>query len=308
MSGPFTTALGIDAGGSGTRWRALDADGAVRGEGVVAPFSGHLFDEARFADARTALSALRQELEATGIVPSCVVAGVTGLSSDAAEADLCASLVADALGLAPAQVSVCSDLVLAYRSAFAPDAGVVVYAGTGSAACHLRSDGCLQRVGGHGHILDDAGSAYWIGREAVREVVRLLERRPDIAQTPFTEVLAESMGGLTWPDVRRYTYEAPRPHLAALARCVATAAGQGDPTALRILAAAGRELAALALRMIDFVGAKPIAVTGRVASLDPIITESMARALPNNAEPIAVVDTPPVVTAAAMAWEGQSPR
>ena len=53
--------------------------------------------------------------------------------------------------------------------------GIVVIAGTGSVA--LGWDGeRFARSGGHGFLLGDEGSAYWIGREAVRSALRFEEQ------------------------------------------------------------------------------------------------------------------------------------
>ena len=290
-------ALGIDVGGTGTRWRAVTGDSSVRGEGSVAPFTGHLFDPARRAAAQTALTELHRQLAAAAIAPARVVAGVTGLETADREATACAELIAEILEIASAQVTVLGDLDLVYRTAFAPGAGIVVYAGTGSAACHRDVGGRLWRVGGLGHILDDAGSAYWIGREAARWLARRWQAPSPPSPTPLAETLCEAIGGTTWPDLRRYAYRETREHIAALSLPVAAAANAGDDTARGILAAAGHELAALAQRMIDNVGAKPIAFAGRVAVLHPLIADTLAATLSS----VTVVETPPVVTAADLA-------
>src|SRR5207245_1528157 len=49
--------------------------------------------------------------------------------------------------------------------------GVVIIAGTGSIVLAQNEAGKLVRVGGWGHLLGDAGSAYWIARESVKVAI-----------------------------------------------------------------------------------------------------------------------------------------
>lgn len=63
---------------------------------------------------------------------------------------------------------VLSDLELAQAAAFAGGPGLVVVAGTGSAA-YGRAAGQSARTGGWGPLLGDDGSAFWIGREILRD-------------------------------------------------------------------------------------------------------------------------------------------
>src|ERR1700757_2246288 len=63
--------------------------------------------------------------------------------------------------------------VLVAREAAAPGApGIVIIAGTGSIAYGRNARGYAARAGGWGHILGDEGSGYWIGRPALRALVR----------------------------------------------------------------------------------------------------------------------------------------
>ena len=48
---------------------------------------------------------------------------------------------------------------------------MVVIAGTGSIVLARNRAGQLTRVGGWGHVLGDAGSAYWIAVESVKAAI-----------------------------------------------------------------------------------------------------------------------------------------
>src|SRR5690606_29898485 len=110
------------------------------------------------------------------------------------------------LGLGEGAVTVLGDVVTAYLSAFEPGAGVLVYAGTGSVAVHVAGDGAIVRAGGHGYLIDDAGGGYWIGREALKRLLRAA----DAIGAPPTGRLASAvfaaLGGSDWPTVRDAVY------------------------------------------------------------------------------------------------------
>jgi predicted NBD/HSP70 family sugar kinase len=125
------------------------------------------------------------------------------------------------------RVRVLSDLELTHRAAFSGGAGVLLIAGTGSAALGRDARGRLRRVGGWGPLLGDEGSAFWIGKEALKDR-RLSKLWP--ADMP----LKVGRG----PDPIRAT--------AALARLVLARAARGDGAARALRERAAHELAALA--------------------------------------------------------------
>ena len=140
--------LGLDAGGSATRWTLCDAAGAVIAAGELAAVSGHLADPAARRRLEEVALDLRRAL--AGLArPGAVVAGITGLSAGSAEAAVAAAALASALGLPAGSVRVYEDSWIAYHAVFAPGAGHLVYAGTGSIGLHVRADGSVARVGGH---------------------------------------------------------------------------------------------------------------------------------------------------------------
>ena len=73
--------LGIDAGGTATRWRLADANGACVAQGTVAPLTGHLFSAAAEERARQIVLDMAQAVLKTGR-PLGIIAGITGLTRD----------------------------------------------------------------------------------------------------------------------------------------------------------------------------------------------------------------------------------
>jgi glucosamine kinase len=275
MSGRNRNGLGIDAGGSATRWALCDAQGVIVAQGEVQAVSGHLYDEAnraRFAEAAQALAA---QLSGAGV--GRVLAGITGLSAPSPQAELAAGMLAGALGIAPDRVDVNDDMWIAYHAAFAPGEGHVVYAGSGSVGIHVRADGTALRVGGRGMLIDDAGSAFAIGRAALNLVLRRLDEDPG-ARGALAEALFAWIGGDSWADMRSYVYGGGRTAVAMLARAVAQA---DDADARAILHTAGQDLARLAHALARREGVRPVALLGRAASLHPAILQGFREAAPD---------------------------
>jgi len=271
-----TLGLGIDAGGTRTRWALADGAGAVVAEGEVAGFSALQMRTGGRERVAEALAALASEALRAGR-PSRVHAGLTGLGHGA---DELRELIAAPLGLAPGAVTLGTDVETAYLDRFAPGEGYLVYAGTGSIAAYVDSGGVMHRAGGRGAALDDGGGGYWIAREALRHVWRTEDERPGAwRESPMARALFEAVGGDDWAHTREYVYGGDRGAVGLLALAVARSAHE-DPKALEILAEAGVELARLARALAGRFGPKPVSLAGRVSELHPVIAESMRAGLP----------------------------
>jgi len=238
--------LGIDVGGSGTRVVLLEngtvtpqPDGPPMNVNLTEGFAGHLLQIIKAADVTAAgvgLPGLRQETQARE------------LSQTLGEQAGC-------------PVYVTGDADTAQAGAFLGGPGVVVIAGTGSMA--FGRDGERRaRAGGHGFVLGDEGSAYWIGRAAASAALRWED------QVGGSESIHRMVRAATGTDlealVRDVTsHPAERSLLTALAPAL-TALAAEDPEAARITRQAAEHLAALAQSVRDRLGPVPVAGAGRV--------------------------------------------
>jgi N-acetylglucosamine kinase-like BadF-type ATPase len=230
------------------------------------------------------------------------VAGVTGFGVE--QVPLLRDMLASALGLGADAVRAMSDIELVCHAAFAPGQGYVVYAGTGSVAAFLDEHGTLQRAGGRGVIIDDAGGGHWIAREALRHIWRADDAAPGVWRAwPLAVHLAQHMGGTGWAPTRQWVYGATRGELGMLALAVASAAREGDAAALDVLRRAGTELARLAQAMLLRHGARAVVLAGRVWELHPAIEESLRAALPAHVQ-VRRLSMPPHHAAARLAATG----
>lgn len=286
--------LGIDMGGTASRWVLVDSGGVERARGTAPGGTGLIGDPGHRAAFVAALEALRAALPCA---PARAHLGLTGVgfARDPAVDALCAQ----ALGLNPAQVSHENDMELAHRAAFGTGAGHLVLAGTGSVGMTRLPDGAALIIGGHGALIDDGGSASWIALRALRQVLRA--RDEGMADGVLAQHLFNAIGGTGWEAVRRHVYAGDRGRIGLLARAVAGAAAAGDAQAVALMHAAADELARLARILIDRAGPAPLVFTGGVLDLGPDIRNRLATRLAAEAPPFRPLDA--ALTAARTALE-----
>jgi N-acetylglucosamine kinase-like BadF-type ATPase len=270
--------LGIDAGGTQTRWALADAAGAIVAEGSVAGMSATQMGSTAGRDAvRGIFAMLATQVLAAG-QPVRVCAGLTGFDGVSTQA---AQMLAEVLKITPSAISMRNDVEIAYLDSFAPGEGYLVYAGTGSIAAFIDADDQFHRAGGRGVTLDDGGGGFWIAREAMRHIWRLEDEQPGVwQQSAMARAVFAQIGGSEWSLSRQFIYGQDRGAIGQLALAVAASA-DADPVARNILERAGSELARIALALVGRYGARPIALGGRAAHLHPLIAQSMRAALPS---------------------------
>jgi N-acetylglucosamine kinase-like BadF-type ATPase len=270
-------ALGVDAGGTATRWQLVDQTGAILAQGDAPPLSGHVYTQEARARARGLIASMAEAVRRTG-APDAVVAGVTGAGETAPELQ---AVFAEIFALPSARVAVAGDPPIAYSACFEPGQGILVYSGTGSFGVHLTVQGELLRVGGLGNLIDDGGSGFWMAQQALRAVLRVEEEQSGSGwATKLGRALAEMVGGADWDHVRSFVYGSDRGAVGGLAVAVAQAAEADDRAAQQILRDAGRELARLASCLLRRTGPLPVALAGRAAGLHPAILAAFRTALP----------------------------
>jgi N-acetylglucosamine kinase-like BadF-type ATPase len=269
--------LGIDAGGTQTRWALAAPDGRIVAEGTVAGLSALQMGSPH---GRETVRATFAELAASVLphgVPTRVQAGLTGFGG---EGELLQRWLAELLHMQASGIHFCSDMEIAYRASFAPGEGYLVYAGTGSIGAFIDAGGTFHRAGGRGVVLDDGGGGFWIAKEALRHIWRLEDESPGAwRSSTMAQAVFDYVGGDDWAFSRQFIYGQERGAVGKLALAVAATADQ-DPAAAAILRNAGAELARLARALISRFGPRPVAVSGRAAELHPSIVAAMRELLP----------------------------
>ena len=271
--------IGLDIGGTASRWVACDATGAVIARGKASGATGHIFNPAEKLRLSTALQAVSEALAAEGLRSVSLIGGITGFGAAAGKD--ARALMGTLLSLAPGEITLMDDIVLAYVANFAPGQGHLISAGTGSIGVHVSAAGEVIRVGGRGILIDDAGSGSWIALQALDLMYRAHDHDGSFAKV---ETLAQQMfaeiGGSSWSDVRQFVYAGDRGRIGTLAVAVARAAEAGDRMAVDILRRAGLELAALAQALVGRGGTAPVRLIGGVLRLHPLILDAIRERLP----------------------------
>lgn len=149
-----------------------------------------------------------------------------------------------------AVVRCASDLMTALYAGVGTGDGMAVIAGTGT-SCLVHHQNELTQIGGWGHLIDDAGSGFSLGRAAVNAALREMDGRG--AHTLITELVNHRLG----EDVRKcipILYQDGKRTIASFSPLVFEAAEAGDAMALSFIEDAANELALLirtGSRLID---------------------------------------------------------
>lgn len=152
--------------------------------------------------------------------------------------------------------------------------GIALIAGTGS-ICYGRAGGQTARSGGFGHLIDDEGSGYAIGRDILAAVVRAQDGR--IAPTQLTPAVFSMLSLADMGELVRFVYS-PHTHkaqIAALTPLLDDALAAGDGAALAIAEKCARELALLVEAVAHQLGMTraPVAFLGSILQKQPVIAQ-----------------------------------
>ncbi|MBK0865665.1 ATPase [Saccharopolyspora sp. HNM0986] len=188
--------LGLDIGGTSSRALVGDLRGRVVGRGSAGGGNPNSHPPRQaVAEVTAAAAAAMNGLEAGSV--RRVVLGMAGISkmTDPQVAELFDEGWR-ALDLR-CPVRVVSDCEVAFAAGTAAADGTVLIAGTGAIAARVERHRLVATIGGHGWLLGDEGSAFWLGREAVRALLRALDRGEPVGELGRA-VRAELLG--TGPD------------------------------------------------------------------------------------------------------------
>jgi len=276
-------AVGIDGGGTSTRVLLVGGDGRRLGQGQSGSGNLHDVGEARLASHLE--EAWREAWAAAGAEPRradsvfCAMASVGTPGNREAVRD-----VVTRVGIgAPGAVAVDIDLVGALAGGLGGGDGIVLIAGTGSSCYGRDGSGRTFQCGGWGSLLDDVGSATWLGTGAMIAAIRAFDGRG-----PATALEARVMETLGLGQMRELlpvidSGTQVRSRRAALARLVTEAADAGDSVALELLKEGADGLAECVeavSRTLDFGnGALEVALTGGLGEHVPAYRELVHRAV-----------------------------
>lgn len=249
-------AAGVDGGGTRTTVECRTLDGSVLRREIFGPFNLNSVGEARFTALLEEIAAF---LRKTGTCEALCI-GAAGVSNPRVR-ELTARVMD---GLCPWRLA--GDHEIALHGAMAGGPGIALIAGTGSICCGKNDRGAFVRTGGWGHLIDDGGSGYALGRDILAAAVRQWDGRGE--ETVLSHLVLEHLAVKTPQEMIAYIYGGDKSRVAALAPLAGRAAGMGDRAALAIYEKNGAELGELVL-----AAAKRLDIeTGEVALLGGLLT------------------------------------
>ena len=271
--------IGIDAGGTKTVCLLADEQGQilsrVRGEGANLQAAGELQVE------KILHQVMDDALGGRPGSPAAICLGIAGVDrpNDAAVV----RGIMKRIGF-NSRVLIVNDALIALETGAPGQPGVVIISGTGSIAYGRNAAGEAARSGGWGYVLGDEGSGYWIGRAALRAVLRAADYRGPA--TVLTPMLLDHFN-VTQPQLllhEVYHQQLKPAAIGALAECVHAAFLQDDSAAVGILRGAADELEAGALSVARRLGLLEercrFILSGGIFRAVPWLEQELARRLP----------------------------
>jgi len=286
---------GIDGGGTHTRIEVRDMENKLLRREEFGPFNLNSIGETAFR------GLLREVFAWCGGMEGCarLCVGAAGISNPNVKRILGEEL--ENAGFT-GKWYLCGDQEIALRGAM-DGPGAALIAGTGSICFGKNAAGETARSGGYGHLIDDGGSGYALGRDVLSCAVRAIDGRAK--DTDILGAVCDRLGA--GPEgIVPFVYS-PKTDKSMIARFSGIALDQakkGDPEALRILEAEAKELAALVRAVqnrLDMPGCR-IALLGGLISEDNPYRRAVAEALGGLGQVISPAHNA-LWGAAQMAWE-----
>lgn len=260
--------LGIDGGQSHTTALIADINGRIIGRGDAGA-SNHTREPGGRERLITAVTkSVGEALEAAGLLKKSpqgkIISTLANFRFASAHLALC--------GQPEYKIDIINELLSAdylvvghdapggLAGAMAGDEGVIILAGTGSVACGETRDGNFARIGGHGYMFSDEGSAFAIACDALGLALAFEDRgNPGALNAEFLSFFKRPSLKAIAEDF--YAGELSRDKLASFAARVGKLADRKDPASVEIIEVAAEALAEMAIACANRLGL----YTGRIS-------------------------------------------
>ena len=295
---PGERILGVEGGGTKTAWILVESvageptpEFRILDQGKLPPSNWRLTTPERL---REIFAKLPTEIDRAGVF----LAGCGTEEDRRLLKEIC-------LGIWPkARIVTGSDRQSGLAAALDHGDGIVVNAGSGSSVTGRRGDH-IERAGGWGHILGDAGGGYSLSIQALRLILR--EHDLHRGAIEFTAKILRALSLNNLDELVRWVRRANKMEIAMLAPVVFDAATSGDPRMMEIIEEGARVLCeyteAVASRL--HVLAPKVALMGGLFYRDSIYTHAFRRRLKKNLPDarVAIAERAPELGAAWLAAE-----
>jgi len=274
---PGERILGVEGGGTKTAWVLVETVGGIGDpgwefrvidQGKLPPSNFRLTSPERL---RAILAELPKQLDRAGVF----LAGCATEEDRRSLKEICLERWPNA------KIATGSDRDSGLAAALDHGDGIVVNAGSGSSVTGRRGDR-IERAGGWGHILGDAGGGYFLSIQALRLVLR--EHDLHHSEMQFTAKILHALSLNNFDELVRWVQTADKMEIAMLAPVVFEAATGGDAGMMEIVEEGARvlceytEAVASRLRLL----APKVALIGGLFHRDSIYTHAYRRRLKKN--------------------------
>ncbi|MBA4603596.1 N-acetylglucosamine kinase [Thermoactinomyces mirandus] len=204
---------------------------------------------------------------------------------------------------------VLNDAELAFYSVLGNQNGILAIAGTGSIFLG-KNNSSIKVIGGWGHLLGDEGSAYHLGIQALKILIKEIDQ--ESVQTEFAKTLANEYNILEASRLKEFVYSSSKADIAHISLLIHRLAQTGNKHALNLLENAGCELAKQAFQLVkklEFKSSIKIGLKGSLLEKNEIVREYFKMKLKEYSADISfLLNNDPVVIGALDAWKSNMPE
>ncbi|HEY8835929.1 MAG TPA: N-acetylmuramic acid 6-phosphate etherase [Chthoniobacterales bacterium] len=262
--------LGVEGGGTKTAWVLVEREAEslrVIDQGKLPPSNFRLVSPERL---RAIFEQMPREVDRVGVF----LAGCGADDRHSLE-NLCAEVWGGA------KIVAGSDRDSGLAAALGRGDGIAVNAGTGASVTGRRGDR-IEKAGGWGHILGDAGGGYFLALQALRFILREYDLHRGEAQ--FTAAILRALSLNSRDDLVRWAQTADKMDVAGLAPVVFECATNGDESVMKIVEEGAGVLSEYTAAVATRLGllAPKVILLGGVFQRDGVYVHAFRRKIKKN--------------------------
>jgi N-acetylmuramic acid 6-phosphate etherase len=263
--------LGVEGGGTKTSWvlveHEVDSLRAID-QGKLPPSNTRLVSSEQ-------LRAIFQQMPRAAERVGMFLAGCATEDDRNALRKLCAEVWPNA------KIVVGSDRDSGLAAALGRGDGIAVNAGTGASVTGRRGDR-IEKAGGWGHILGDAGGGYSLALQALRFILREYDLHRGEAQ--FTATILRALSLNSRDELVRWAQTADKDDVAGLAPVVLECAVKGDESVMKIVEEGAGVLSEYTAALATRLGllAPKVILLGGLFQRDGVYVHAFKRRLKKN--------------------------
>jgi len=263
--------LGVEGGGTKTAWVLVERDAdslRVIDQGKLPPSNFRLVSPER-------LHAIFQQMPAEVDRVGMFLAGCATQEDRNTLAKICGEV------WRTSRIVAGSDRDSGLAAALGRGDGIAVNAGTGASVTGRRGDR-IEKAGGWGHILGDAGGGYFLALQALRFILREYDLHRGEAQ--FTAAILRALSLNSRDDLVRWAQTADKMDVAGLAPVVFECATNGDESVMKIVEEAAGVLSEYTAAVATRLGllAPKVILLGGLFQRDGVYVHAFRRKMKKN--------------------------